>query len=199
MIIYIDGDNKLGLQKKDFAFLDKDDEVLIYYASNNNYYTKVQNRTTLEESTKYTVNFIEVPSGKNAVDFKVAIDLSERFCNEDFEDVVICLISNDHHFQTISRLMQSKTDKAIISFENNLKDVIKYRFIEQNSLVELNNLLVKLFGNTTGSLLYNRLKKLFQANEEQRIVFKGERQQSRKNIKPIHIIRKMISKNRKAA
>lgn len=199
MIVYIDGDNKLGLQKKDFAPLNKDDEVLIYYASNNNYYTKAQNMAAIKESLKCNVEFVEVPSGKNAVDFKVAIDLSERLCAENFEGEIVCLVSNDAHFHTIARLLQLKTDKAIISFENNLNDVIKYRFIEQNSLVELNNLLVKLFGNTTGPLIYNKLKKLFKDADERGRVSVADKQVAMRSIKPIHIIQKMIGKNRKAA
>lgn len=197
MYIYIDGDNAPGSKTKDLGSLLPTDVLYIYYASNNNYYTKICVREALEKETKCEINWIKVPAGSNAVDFAVTIDISTLLSNGKTSEI-ICLISNDKHFQTIGKLLQAKTNSAIITAENSITDAVnKYRILELTSLVEVNNYFVKMFGIEYGTRLYNNMKRLFREQFHQ--IGKYKRKERIKNILlPINKIR-AYKNNRKVA
>ena len=160
MIIVVDGDNSPGSNVNGIKRMSDKDSVVIYYASDNQYYRKGENRAAIYKDTVCTIEFKEIPAGNCAVDLAVAMDM-DGMCMK-AAGAPIILISNDKHFGIIVKLASAKYKKSRIFQASSIKDALKkYRIVEIDDLVELNNWLIYTFGSEIGSQLYRRIDTLF--------------------------------------
>ena len=160
MIVVVDGDNSPGSNVNGIKRMKESDSAFIYYASDNKYYQKKENRATIENDSICSIKFKEISAGNCAVDLAVAMDLSE-ICSKAAGSPVV-LISNDKHFGIITKLASSKFERCSIFQASSIKDALKkYRILEVSDLVELNNWLIYTFGSETGTRLYRKIDDIF--------------------------------------
>lgn len=161
MLIFFDGDNIRGAKDYEFLELTKNDTVYLYYATNNNYYLKNENRDNLTKKCRCKIEWKKIDSTNNAVDFAIAIDLMDHLCSESHYNIY-CIISNDKHFNTIEKYINKKEIRGIVSHETSVKEaILKYKILESNDLMEFHNLIIKMYGDYFGNKIYEMLKRYF--------------------------------------
>lgn len=172
MVFIIDGDNSPGSKTKDVGLLKEYDTLYVVYAANNNFYTKTENRERVEQRTRCKIHWLSVPEGKCAADIAIAMQLSCMLNNNDKE--LLCMISDDKHFELISCIAKKIYRDTFVVSETSITDAVsKYRILEQTTLQEMHDCFVNMFGRKQGGDFYNQLKSLIlQEKKANKIIFK---------------------------
>lgn len=160
MVMIIDGDNSPGTNVRKLGQLDEKDKVIIYYASDNGFFTKEGNRISLIENTRCSVEFKCIPAGNCAVDLAVAMDMGIMLENDPAG--VLVLVSKDKHFKIIQNLMKSESHGWYVAQAPDIDDAVQnYKVLETTSLDGFRDWLIHLFGKEIGTEMYERLEAMF--------------------------------------
>lgn len=160
MVIFVDGDNLPGRNTAGADRLDKNDIIMVYYAENNGYYNKEDNRKTLKNSTRATVMFMKVAAGSNSVDLSVAMALAP-ILSWNIRECIYVLISKDRHFKSIKEKANAIQGDNLVVCEPTINDAIdKYKFLEYDNPVLLRQSLEKLYGKKIIEKFIDRVKTL---------------------------------------
>lgn len=160
MILIIDGDNLPDITVKKLGQLDESDSVMIYYASDNGFFTKESNRVPLIDNTRCNVTFKCIPAGNCAVDLAVAIDLGTIL--HTMPGKVLILISKDKHFKIIQSLIKESSPEWYIAQAADVDEAVEgYKILETASLVDFHNWLIHMFGGRNGNEVYARIEELY--------------------------------------
>ena len=168
MFLIVDGDNAPGENVSKINELEERDKVIVYYASNNKYFLNKENRKRLEYNAKCSLEFRKVNCGSCAVDFAAAMDLAVMVsqgleCN-------VALVSKDKHFGIISEHARQINSKLYIVQACSIEEVVThYKILESQTLTELQDYLIRMFGDEQGNAFFYHLKdmimKEFQASK----------------------------------
>lgn len=159
MLFYIDGDNSPGTRTVGIDILRKTDTVKVFYANSNKYYSSKTNRDKLVEAAVCNVSFHNVIPAANSVDFAVAVDCAKELALNDNQ--VICLISQDKHFQIIRELVKEHYESVIVCV-NSLKDgFAMLNILEFDKLSELERNMCVLYGAAVGQRTFKKIKAAF--------------------------------------
>ena len=159
MLIFVDGDNLPGRNTAGADRLDKDDIIMVYYAENNGYYNKEENRKNLKENTYATVMFMKVAAGSNAVDLSVAMALAP-ILGWNIRERIYVLISNDRHFKYIKERANKVQGDNLVVCEPTINDAVdKYKFLEYRNPQKIIEALEKQFGKKITDNFIKNLKK----------------------------------------
>ena len=160
MIIVIDGDNSPGTNVRKLGKLDERDKAIIYYASDNGYFAKTDNRSQIVEGSRCAIEFKCIPAGNCAVDLAVAMDMPRILQRED--GGVLVLVSKDKHFKIIQNLLRADYKAWFIAQASDIEEVVlNYKVLEADTLVDFHNWLVHLFGGTKGNETYEKIDRMF--------------------------------------
>lgn len=167
MYIYIDGDNSPGSRTDNISVCSKDEVIKLFYARNNTYYSKKNNRDDLLNKSKCNMEFIPIPAGNNSVDFAIAVhatkDLSEGKVKR-----LICFISADKHFDLIAERLMSFYPLVLIRRVDTVEDaILKYKLLEVESSDDFETILQNMFGSR-GIELYRKLTSEFSGKRNMR-------------------------------
>ena len=148
-IYFIDGDNNPKEHIKGIELLAAGDEVHIFYAAKNTYYSSDKNRKAIMSMTEAGVFYKKVMSAPNSVDFAISIAVAERIHKGDGKSIF--LVSSDKHFATIASLLKEK-----------IETVWKGAVIEPSVIETWDKvcLLMKNILGKEGELLYKQIKSL---------------------------------------
>ena len=157
--IYIDGDNNPGICTQGIEYLNAEDYVKIFYASGNAYYASEKNRTKLMKNCEAKLEFIKMDSGKNSVDFAVAVEAALDIKSAVVGDVF--LISGDRHFSSVAIALKRKIDNCPPIFcVRTIADAIASCAYQAESLKDVCDILCLKFGEDAGTAFYNRIDEL---------------------------------------
>ena len=161
IVCLIDGDNNPPKGADGIELLNADDSVIVFYAANNPFYSKASNRQALQSLAVCKVEFIQVPPGKNSVDFAVAIEASKLYSGSRDARIYL-LISQDKHFDIIERqLMRQHRSSNLVQRVSSIRDGMEHFFLFKASTAdELKQLLKKYYG-AQGANLYRQLREIF--------------------------------------
>ena len=160
MILLIDGDNGPGVNTNNMEQLKDTDRAVIYYASDNKYYTKESNRTAVVEKSGCEVLFRCIPAGNCAVDLAVAMDSSVWVA--ELPGTTVVLVSRDKHFGTISKLACRRFGNCSIVHAATVDEAIsRYRVLELSDLSDVRDWLAYTFGERKAGELFGKLEKMF--------------------------------------
>ncbi len=157
--IYIDGDNNPGICTQGIELLKESDCVKIFYASGNAYYASEKNRTALKNKCKGELNFIKMVSGKNSVDFAVAIEAALDIANNKAGEVF--LISGDKHFSSIAIVLNNKIHpRSSVRCVKTISEAIIAGAAQVENLEEAFDIFITAFGDNLGDAFYKRILEL---------------------------------------
>ena len=161
IMYFIDGDNAPGSRTTGIEKLLPSEKVKLFYHSGNKLYTKESARNELQEKANCPIDFVKVQSGKNAVDFAIAMEIAIEMSSDNPLDAVI-LVSEDGDFSTVSSLVRNRWPNTLVK---------KIKTIEQghnfvgimliSDKRSLNNYLVKKYGAEIGGRIYRNVKDIF--------------------------------------
>ena len=154
--------------------LNKDDRVIICYAKNNTYYASEKNREKLSKSTKAEVIFDTIAPGSNAVDFAIAVKAGITAAFE--TESMICLISEDHHFERIANVIRNETagNRNTIICGDTIRDAFVSDPSNIGDLRIVSKLMNSVFGDSSGKKIYSRMKQLYQEQFENEVMQKEQ-------------------------
>lgn len=157
-IYFIDGDNNPKEHIKGIELLAAGDEVHIFYAAKNTYYSSDKNRKAIMAMTEAGVFYKKVMSAPNSVDFAISIAAAERIGSRDCK--TIFLVSSDKHFATIASLLKEKIQDDVLVKQ--IETVWKGAVIEPSVIETWDKvcLLMKNILGKEGELLYKQIKSL---------------------------------------
>lgn len=157
-IYFIDGDNNPKENIKEIELLAAGDEVHIFYAAKNTYYSSDKNRKAIMAMTEAGVFYKKVMSAPNSVDFAISIAAAERMGSRDGKNIF--LVSSDKHFDTIVSLLKEKIEDDILV--KRIETIWKGAVMEP-SVIETWDKVCQLMKNILGKegeLLYKQIKSL---------------------------------------
>lgn len=161
MVCLIDGDNNPPKSADGIELLNADDRVIVFYAANNPFYSKAENRQKLQNSAVCKVSFMQVMPGKNSVDFAVAIEASKLYGGSG-EPMLYLLISQDKHFDIIEKqLMCQHTSNNPVQRVSSIREGMRYFFLFKASTAGELRLLLKKYYGEQGANLYRQLREIF--------------------------------------
>jgi len=155
----VDGDNELATGLNGIEMLSEEDSVLIFY-SKGMQLAKVKKRCSV---SKANIQFVEsVKAGKNSVDFQIIAELGVLVGKNEVEYAYI--ISKDKGYEASIAALNKRY--ANVFYEIALKDSIEECFklsfmLKAKTKQELHTALVKEYGKSQGSLIYNHIKQIF--------------------------------------
>lgn len=157
-IYFIDGDNNPKEHIKGIELLAAGDEVHIFYAAKNTYYSSDKNRKAIMSMTEAGVFYKKVMSAPNSVDFAISIAAAERIHKGDGKSIF--LVSSDKHFATIASLLKEKLQDDVLVKQ--IETVWKGAVIEPSVIETWDKvcLLMKNILGKEGELLYKQIKSL---------------------------------------
>lgn len=157
-IYFIDGDNNPKEHIKGIELLAAGDEVHIFYAAKNTYYSSDKNRKAIMSMTEAGVFYKKVMSAPNSVDFAISIAAAERIHKGDGKSIF--LVSSDKHFATIASLLKEKIQDDVLVKQ--IETVWKGAVIEPSVIETWDKvcLLMKNILGKEGELLYKQIKSL---------------------------------------
>lgn len=157
-IYFIDGDNNPKEHIKGIELLAAGDEVHIFYAAKNTYYSSDKNRKAIMSMTEAGVFYKKVMSAPNSVDFAISIAVAERIHKGDGKSIF--LVSSDKHFATIASLLKEKIQDDVLVKQ--IETVWKGAVIEPSVIETWDKvcLLMKNILGKEGELLYKQIKSL---------------------------------------
>lgn len=157
-IYFIDGDNNPKEHIKGIELLAAGDEVHIFYAVKNTYYSSDKNRKAIMSMTEAGVFYKKVMSAPNSVDFAISIAVAERIHKGDGKSIF--LVSSDKHFATIASLLKEKIQDDVLVKQ--IETVWKGAVIEPSVIETWDKvcLLMKNILGKEGELLYKQIKSL---------------------------------------
>lgn len=157
-IYFIDGDNNPKEHIKGIELLAAGDEVHIFYAAKNTYYSSDKNRKAIMAMTEAGVFYKKVMSAPNSVDFAISIAAAERIHKGDGKSIF--LVSSDKHFATIVSLLKEKIQDDVLVKQ--IETVWKGAVIEPSVIETWDKvcLLMKNILGKEGELLYKQIKSL---------------------------------------
>ena len=157
-IYFIDGDNNPKEHIKGIELLAAGDEVHIFYAAKNTYYSSDKNRKAIMSMTEAGVFYKKVMSAPNSVDFAISIAVAERIHKGDGKSIF--LVSSDKHFATITSLLKEKIQDDVLVKQ--IETVWKGAVIEPSVIETWDKvcLLMKNILGKEGELLYKQIKSL---------------------------------------
>lgn len=157
-IYFIDGDNNPKEHIKGIELLAAGDEVHIFYAAKNTYYSSDKNRKDIMSMTEAGVFYKKVMSAPNSVDFAISIAVAERIHKGDGKSIF--LVSSDKHFATIASLLKEKIQDDVLVKQ--IETVWKGAVIEPSVIETWDKvcLLMKNILGKEGELLYKQIKSL---------------------------------------
>lgn len=157
-IYFIDGDNNPKEHIKGIELLAAGDEVHIFYAAKNTYYSSDKNRKAIISMTEAGVFYKKVMSAPNSVDFAISIAVAERIHKGDGKSIF--LVSSDKHFATIASLLKEKIQDDVLVKQ--IETVWKGAVIEPSVIETWDKvcLLMKNILGKEGELLYKQIKSL---------------------------------------
>lgn len=157
-IYFIDGDNNPKEHIKGIELLAAGDEVHIFYAAKNTYYSSDKNRKAIMSMTEAGVFYKKVMSAPNSVDFAISIAVAERIHKGDGKSIF--LVSSDKHFATIASLLKEKIQDDVLV--KRIEIVWKGAVIEPSVIETWDKvcLLMKNILGKEGELLYKQIKSL---------------------------------------
>ncbi len=157
-IYFIDGDNNPKEHIKGIELLAAGDEVHIFYAAKNTYYSSDKNRKAIMSMTEAGVFYKKVMSAPNSVDFAISIAAAERIHKGDGKSIF--LVSSDKHFDTIVSLLKEKIQDDVLV--KRIETVWKGAVIEPSVIETWDKvcLLMKNILGKEGELLYKQIKSL---------------------------------------
>ena len=157
-IYFIDGDNNPKDHIKGIELLAAGDEVHIFYAAKNTYYSSDKNRKAIMSMTEAGVFYKKVMSAPNSVDFAISIAAAERIHKGDGKSIF--LVSSDKHFATIASLLKEKIQDDVLVKQ--IETVWKGAVIEPSVIETWDKvcLLMKNILGKEGELLYKQIKSL---------------------------------------
>lgn len=160
MIVIVDGDNSPGTRTEGVSALCKEDELYIYYSSNNKFYLDQSNQNVLRLESDCNIHFKKIKDGKNAVDFAVAMDMATLSTEE--KSTRIVLISGDKHFRIIANQLAERYHNPNVFVENNIYDaVLKHKLPEIKSVEEVKNYWTAIYGHGEGLRLHEKIAQLY--------------------------------------
>lgn len=157
-IYFIDGDNNPKEHIKGIELLAAGDEVHIFYAAKNTYYSSDKNRKAIMSMTEAGVFYKKVMSAPNSVDFAISIAAAERIHKGDGKSIF--LVSSDKHFATIVSLLKEKIQDDVLVKQ--IETVWKGAVMEPSVIETWDKvcLLMKNILGKEGELLYKQIKSL---------------------------------------
>lgn len=157
-IYFIDGDNNPKEHIKGIELLAAGDEVHIFYAAKNTYYSSDKNRKAIMSMTEAGVFYKKVMSAPNSVDFAISIAAAERIHKGDGKSIF--LVSSDKHFATIASLLKEKIQDDVLVKQ--IETVWKGAVMEPSVIETWDKvcLLMKNILGKEGELLYKQIKSL---------------------------------------
>ncbi|MCI8329598.1 MAG: iron ABC transporter substrate-binding protein [Oscillibacter sp.] len=163
MIFLVDGDNNIGTGLKGIDMLSCQDTVLIFYQKGLAL-TKIQK---LCAGTAADVQYVEsVRGGKNSIDFQIITELGVLVGKREADYAYV--ISQDKGYAASIDALQARYANAFqeVALRPSIESCLHLPFILRASdRQELANALVKEYGSAQGCILYNHLKRIFQAPE----------------------------------
>lgn len=157
-IYFIDGDNCPGTRTEGIKYLTENDQVYVFYAQSNSFYSKDNNRGALVDATDAKVEFCKIKDGKNAVDFSVAVKAG-FFAAQNIESIF--LVSCDKHFEYIADLINAQLGKKNdVKRVNYLSDAFLYEPDKIANIETAELILKNALGKNEGSNLLNRIQEL---------------------------------------
>lgn len=164
MIFFVDGDNKYKERIEGVGKLTSKDTVYIYYNDKSGALMQKEARGAIENKTKAKIKFKQVHCAPQAVDFKIACDISTMI--ENIDNQVICTISEDKHFETIIEAVKSNNSSNIIKNFCCVKDSLDYKLFEIDDIMEFEEYVTNNFSkDLVHTLNRNLIKMAIQINE----------------------------------
>lgn len=157
--IYIDADSGFSTHNNGLEKLGPNDEVVFYYNSGNNHYTKEQNRNKVYNSCHGKVEFIQTIAGKNSVDFMIAIDVTEYLQYNKY--AVIALISGDNHFNIITDILSRKYPDSVFKCKTSISEAYEMKLLEETDYARFSKIMKKIYGKSNGERILNQIEKMF--------------------------------------
>ena len=157
-IYFIDGDNNPKEHIKGIELLAAGDEVHIFYAAKNTYYSSDKNRKAIMTMTAAGVFYKRVMSAPNSVDFAISIAAADRIGSRDCK--TIFLVSSDKHFDTIVSLLKEKIEDDILV--KRIETIWKGAVTEPSAIETWDQvcLLMKNILGKEGELVYKQIRSL---------------------------------------
>lgn len=158
MIFYVDADNCYKTRINGIKALTSSDKVIIYYNGNNDLFKK---KSVEELKDKFNcICDIEVRKVKNvpqAVDFKIAIDISN-----DNTDELIYIIGDDKHLDSISKII----DKPNVGAATCIRECLIGKICEIDDISEYVEFVERLFPKDIASkAIKNQIKMSINLNK----------------------------------
>ena len=127
LMIFVDGDNNPDFALRGIEYLKTGDEVYIYESIakggkhfKEEYIKELQSKT----AAKINVRFIQT-IGKNATDFRVAIDAARAIAAAEDEKKAYVLVSGDSDFVVIASELRVSCPNLIISAHRRVLDPVR--------------------------------------------------------------------------
>ena len=164
MIFLVDGDNNIGTGLKGIEMLSEQDTVLIFYQKEGLALSRIQK---LCAGTAADVQYIEsVRGGRNSIDFQIITELGVLVGRREADYAYV--ISQDKGYAASIDALRARYANAFqeVALRPSIESGLHLPFILRSAdRQELCNALVKEYGSAQGCVLYNHLKRIFQAPE----------------------------------
>lgn len=164
MIFFVDGDNLPTTGTNGIRLLDPEDEVHIFYATNNQFFNGAK-KEAINQSSRCKVTYTAIPKAPNAVDFAIAMELARRcaISGEDNRNQMYMLVSGDNHFDVIVSELKRCYGRElsvcrVVSVEEGYS---RFFMVKVNSLRSFHEILQHQLGMEMGHAVYLDLKRMF--------------------------------------
>lgn len=163
MIFLVDGDNNIATGLKGIEMLSEADTVLIFYQKGLAL-TKIKK---LCAASRADVQYVEsVKGGKNSIDFQIITELGVLVGKREADYAYV--ISQDKGYAASIEALRARYADAFqeVALRPSVEECLHLSFLlKANGRQELCSALVREYGSAQGTLLYNHLKRVFQAPE----------------------------------
>lgn len=163
MIFLVDGDNNIATGLKGIEMLSEADTVLVFYQKGLAL-TKIKK---LCAASRADVQYVEsVKGGKNSIDFQIITELGVLVGKREADYAYV--ISQDKGYAASIEALRARYADAFqeVALRPSVEECLHLSFVlKATGRQELCNALVREYGSAQGNLLYNHLKRVFQAPE----------------------------------